>query len=56
VAHPPVTSHWPDAQVATVPAEESASLGQMIAERAPDAVILQADFAEEAAAGAVLAT
>ena len=50
-----VTSHWPDAQVATVPAEESASLGQMIAERAPDAVILQADFAEEAAAGAVLA-
>src|SRR5216683_8010649 len=46
-----VTSHWPDAQVATVPA----SLGQMIAERAPDAVILQADFAEEAAAGAVLA-
>src|SRR6266478_667539 len=49
-----VTSHWPDAQVATVPAEESASLGQMIAERAPDAVILQADFAEEAAAGIVL--
>src|SRR6267154_246875 len=50
-----VTSHWPDAQVATVPAEESASLGRMIAERAPNAVILQADFAEEAAAGAVLA-
>src|SRR6267154_243171 len=50
-----VTSHWPDAQVATVPAEESASLGRMIAERAPNAVILQADFAQEAAAGAVLA-
>ncbi len=50
-----VTSHWPDAQVTTVPAEESASLSRLIAERAPDAVILQADFAEEAAAGAVLA-
>jgi DNA-binding NarL/FixJ family response regulator len=50
-----VTSHWPDAQVTTVPAEESASLGRLIAERAPDAVILQADFAEEPAAGAVLA-
>jgi DNA-binding NtrC family response regulator len=50
-----VTSHWPDAQVTTVSAEESASLGRLIAERAPDAVILQADFAEEAAAGAVLA-
>ncbi len=50
-----VTSHWPDAQVTTVPAEESASLSRLIAERAPDAVILQADFAEEAAAGTVLA-
>ena len=50
-----VTSHWPDAQVTTVSAEESASLGRLIAERAPDAVILQADFAEEAPAGAVLA-
>jgi DNA-binding NarL/FixJ family response regulator len=50
-----VTSHWPDAQVTTVSAEESASLSRLIAERAPDAVILQADFAEEAAAGAVLA-
>ena len=49
-----VTSHWPDAQVITVPAEESASLSRLIAERAPDAVILQADFAEEAASGAVL--
>jgi tRNA A-37 threonylcarbamoyl transferase component Bud32/ActR/RegA family two-component response regulator len=50
-----VTSHWPDAQVTTVPAEESASLNRLIAERAPDAVILQADFAVEAAAGAALA-
>src|SRR5258708_8249912 len=50
-----VTSHWPDAQVATVPVEEAASLSRLIAERAPDAVILQADFAQEAAAGAVLA-
>ncbi len=50
-----VTSHWPDAQVTTVPVEESASLSRLIAERAPDAVILQADFAQEAAAGAVLA-
>ena len=30
-------------------------MSRLIAERAPDAVILQADFAEEAAAGAVLA-
>jgi eukaryotic-like serine/threonine-protein kinase len=50
-----VTSHWPDAEVSTVPAEESASVSRLIAERAPDAMILQADFAEEAAAGAVLA-
>ena len=50
-----VTSYWPDAQVTTVPAEESASLGRLIAERAPDAVILQADFADDAAAGMVLA-
>src|ERR1700731_3975322 len=49
-----VTSHWPDAKVITVPAEESASLSRLLAERAPDAVILQADFAEEAASGAVL--
>jgi ActR/RegA family two-component response regulator len=50
-----VTSHWPDAQVSTVPAEQSASLSRLLVERALDAVILQADFAEEAAAGAVLA-
>ena len=50
-----ITSYWPDAQVTTVPAEESASLSRLIAERAPDGVILQADFADEAAAGMVLA-
>ncbi len=49
-----VTSHWPDAQVTTVPAGESAPLNRLIAERAPDAVILQADFADEAAACTVL--
>jgi DNA-binding NarL/FixJ family response regulator len=49
-----VTSHWPNAQVTTVPAEESASLSRLIAERAPDAVILQADFADEPAVAAVL--
>src|SRR5450631_601015 len=49
-----VTSHWPDAQVTTVPAGESASLNRLIAERIPDAVILQADFADEATAGTVL--
>jgi eukaryotic-like serine/threonine-protein kinase len=49
-----VTSHWPDAQVTTVPAGEPASLSRLTAERAPDAVILQADFADEGTAGAVL--
>jgi DNA-binding NarL/FixJ family response regulator len=44
-----VTSHWPNAQVVTVPAGESASLNRLIAERAPDAVILQVDFADTAA-------
>ena len=49
-----VTSHWSNAQVTTVPAGESASLNRLIAQRAPDAVILQADFADEGAAAAVL--
>jgi DNA-binding response OmpR family regulator len=50
-----VTSHWPNAEVATVPAEESAALNRLLVERTPDAVILQADFADEAgAAGALL--
>src|SRR5271168_3887248 len=49
-----VTSHWPDAEVSTMPAEESATLNRLLAEHAPDAVILQADFADDAAAGALL--
>jgi tRNA A-37 threonylcarbamoyl transferase component Bud32/DNA-binding response OmpR family regulator len=49
-----VTSHWPNAQVTTVPAGEAASSSRLIAERAPDAMMLLADFADEAAAGTVL--
>ena len=49
-----VTSHWPNAQVTTVAAGEPAALNRLIAERVPDAVILQADFADEGSAGTVL--
>jgi eukaryotic-like serine/threonine-protein kinase len=49
-----VTSHWPNAQVITVPAGEPGSLSRLVAERCPDAVLLQADFADDAAAGSVL--
>jgi DNA-binding NarL/FixJ family response regulator len=49
-----VTSHWPNAQVTTVPPGEPASLCRLITERAPDAVLLQADFADDAAASGVL--
>jgi tRNA A-37 threonylcarbamoyl transferase component Bud32 len=49
-----VTSHWPNAQVTTVQAQESASVNRLIAERAPDAVLLQADFADEIEASTVL--
>jgi eukaryotic-like serine/threonine-protein kinase len=49
-----VTSHWPNAQVTTLRAGESAPLSQLIFERTPDAVILQADFANEALAASVL--
>ncbi len=49
-----VTSHWPDAQVTTVPAEESAALNRLISERAPDAVLLQADFASDRSSAPVL--
>jgi len=45
-----VTSHWPNALVTTVPRGESPALNRLLAERAPDAVILQTDFADEAAA------
>ncbi|GAC1301344.1 MAG: hypothetical protein NVSMB15_11700 [Steroidobacteraceae bacterium] len=45
-----VTSHWPNALVTTVPAGESPVSERLFAERVPDAVILQTDFADEAAA------
>jgi eukaryotic-like serine/threonine-protein kinase len=50
-----VTSHWSDAQVTTMGAAESPILNRLVAERALDAVILQADFADETAAAAALA-
>src|ERR1700722_3809501 len=45
-----VTSHWPNAQVTTAPAEDAASLATFVQERSPDAVILQVDFSNEALA------
>jgi ActR/RegA family two-component response regulator len=45
-----VTSHWPNAQVTTAPAEDSVSLAALVQDRAPDAVILQVDFGDEIAA------
>jgi eukaryotic-like serine/threonine-protein kinase len=49
-----LSSHWPDAQVTTVAAAESASVNRLITERPPDAVFLQADFASEEQSSAVL--
>jgi tRNA A-37 threonylcarbamoyl transferase component Bud32 len=49
-----VTSHWPDAHVTTAPAEDPASLAVFVRERDPDAVLLQVDFSNEAAASAGL--
>jgi ActR/RegA family two-component response regulator len=49
-----VTSRWADAQVTTMGAGDSPSLNRLVAERALDAVILQADFADESAAAAAL--
>ncbi len=49
-----VTSHWPDAQVTTAPAAQSEALTRLLSERTPDAVLLQADFADEPAAAAAL--
>jgi serine/threonine protein kinase len=43
-----VTSHWPNAQVTTAPAEDPASLAVFVRERTPDAVILHVDFSSEA--------
>src|ERR1700675_2267599 len=45
-----VTSHWPNAQVTTAPAEDPVSVAGLVQERAPDAVILQVDFGDESAA------
>jgi DNA-binding NarL/FixJ family response regulator len=49
-----VTSHWANAQVTTLRAGESAPLSRLISERTPDAVILQADFGNEALADTVI--
>jgi serine/threonine protein kinase len=51
-----VTSHWTDAQVTTVPAEDPAALTGFVQEKTPDAVILQVDFSNEASATAGLDT
>src|SRR5450631_856302 len=45
-----VTSHWPNAQVTTAPADDPVSLAEFVQERSPDAVILQVDFGDEEAA------
>ena len=50
-----VTSHWPSAQVTTVPTAEADSLALFVEERSPDALVLQIDFGNEARAGAGLA-
>jgi DNA-binding NarL/FixJ family response regulator len=49
-----VTSHWPNGQVTTVQAEDTASVNRLIAERAPDAVLLPVDFADEITVSTVL--
>jgi DNA-binding NarL/FixJ family response regulator len=51
-----VTSHWTDAQVTTVPAEDPAALTGFVQEKTPDAVVLQVDFSNEASAAAGLDT
>jgi DNA-binding NarL/FixJ family response regulator len=49
-----ITSHWSEAEVSTLGAGDSAALNRLVAQHALDAVILQADFADETAAAAVL--
>ncbi|HMK84654.1 MAG TPA: protein kinase [Steroidobacteraceae bacterium] len=49
-----VTSHWPSAQVTTTPAVDPDTLAHFVQDRAPDAVILQIDFANESLASAGL--
>ncbi len=52
-----VTSRWPGAEVNAVPSEEpAAALAQLVRERAPDAMILQIDFSDEALAATRLTT
>ncbi|HEX4243333.1 MAG TPA: protein kinase [Steroidobacteraceae bacterium] len=49
-----VTSRWPSAQVTTTPSGESATFNRLLVELSPDAVMLQADFADETAANEAL--
>jgi serine/threonine protein kinase len=49
-----VTSRWPSAQVTTTPSAESATFKRLLVELSPDAVMLQADFADETAANEAL--
>jgi eukaryotic-like serine/threonine-protein kinase len=49
-----VTSRWADAEVTTVPTGQSPALTRYLDSREPDAAILQADFADEPRANAVL--
>jgi len=49
-----ITSHWPNAQVTTVPAADSAVVTPLLVEQVPDAVILQSDFADEIVAAGVM--
>jgi DNA-binding NarL/FixJ family response regulator len=49
-----VTSHWPDAQVTTVPVDSPDAAAVFVLERAPDAVILLVDFGNEALATTAL--
>ena len=51
-----VTSHWPNAQVTTVPAGDPAALRLIAQQRALDAVILHVDFGHEALAASSLQT
>ena len=49
-----VTSRWPTAQVTPVKSIEAAGLGQITAERDPDALIFATDFSDESGSAAVL--
>jgi DNA-binding NarL/FixJ family response regulator len=42
-----VTSHWPAATAATVPAGDTTALARLLAAREPDALILQIDFGSD---------